>query len=227
MALEAVGGSSTSEKVTAQLYDELHSGRWPVGSKIPGEVMLAEQLRVSRPVVREAIRELARMGMLEVRHGAGTFVRSSASPAAMLNGIDQAEIRDIFEVQMAYDVQAAGMAAARRTEDDLAELEQALRRRDSAENDSDSQRFALEDSQFHLTIVTVARNPVLSELYRYFLVRLREGLYRVHADVDLPTCGHESHRNVVDAIRAHDVTGAREATYRMLRTSLDALEQAE
>ncbi|MBW0106166.1 FadR/GntR family transcriptional regulator [Pseudonocardia sp. KRD291] len=225
MALQAVGGSaSTLDKVTSALAEELRSGRWPVGSRIPGELVLSEQLKVSRPLVREAIRGLSRLGMLEPRQGAGTFVLSSVSPADLLSGIGRADVREIFEVQMAYDVQAAGMAAERRTDDDLVELRRLLALRDLAEDDrGDPQRFALDDSEFHLAVVATARNPVLVELYRYFISRLRGGLFHVHADLEIPSCGHESHRAILDAIAERNVAGAREAARRVVEKSLEPL----
>ena len=162
--------------------------------------------------------------MLEPRQGAGTFVLSSVSPADLLSGIGRADVREIFEVQMAYDVQAAGMAAERRTDDDLVELRRLLALRDLAEDDrGDPQRFALDDSEFHLAVVATARNPVLVELYRYFISRLRGGLFHVHADLEIPSCGHESHRAILDAIAERNVAGAREAARRVVEKSLEPL----
>lgn len=227
MALRAVARPSTLDEVTKQLVDELCSGRWAVGTRIPGEHALAEELAVSRPVVREAIRGLTRMGMLEPRRGAGTFVRSNANPEALLEGFDTAAVREIFEVQMAYDVQAAGLAAHRRTDEDLAGLEELLRLRNSAEDDrSDPRAFAAADADFHFAIVVAAKNPLLLELYRYFVVRLRESLHQVHADPAIPSCGHATHDAIVAAIRAGDAPGAREAARLMIDCSLSALDSA-
>lgn len=222
MALTAVGGdASRLDRVTGQLMAELRSGRWPVGTRIPGENTLCEQLQVSRPLVREAIQGLTRMGMLEPRQGSGTFVRSVSSPAAMLSGIERADVRQIFEVQMAYDVQAAGLAAARRTEDDVARLRELVQARDEAESDRNTPgRFADADARFHLAVVEVARNPLLGELYRYFVGRLRDGLVHVHADPAIPECGPESHHAIVAAIADQDVAAAREAAYRVVAMSL-------
>ncbi|GAA1971670.1 FadR/GntR family transcriptional regulator [Amycolatopsis minnesotensis] len=227
MALRAVTQSSALDMVTKQLVDELCTGRWAVGARIPGELALAEELAVSRPVVREAIRGLTRMGMLEPRQGAGTFVRSNANPEAVLEGFDTAAVREIFEVQMAYDVQAAGLAAARRTDEDLTRLGELLRLRNIAEDDrGDPSAFADVDADFHVAIVVAAKNPLLLELYRYFVVRLRESLHHVHADPAIPSCGHTSHDAIFTAIRAGDAAGAREAARLMIECSLSALDSA-
>lgn len=223
MALKAVDGTSTLDKVTGQLYEEVRSGRWPVGSRIPGEVSLSKQLQVSRPLVREAIGGLTRLGVLEPRRGSGTFVRSSANPADLLHGIDKAELSQILEVQMAYDVEAAGLAAVRRTPEDLTALQEWLHRRDEAADGRDPHRYALDDVEFHLAVAAAAHNPVLYELYRYFGTRLREGLYRVHTGIDTPGCGQRAHRAVFDAIRAGDASRARESAYHVVQRVLDRL----
>ena len=227
MALTAVGGDpSRLERVTAQLAEELASGRWPVGSKIPGELALCEQLQVSRPVVREAIRGLTRLGLLEPRQGAGTFVLSLTNPAALLSGVRRADVRQIFEVQMAYDVQAAGLAAERHGAPDLQRLRELLKQRDAAEDDRDDPaRFADADADFHLAVVKASHNPLLIELYRFFLDHLRNGLLHVHADRDLPTCGHQPHAEIVEAIAARDAARARDAAYQVVALSLVPLAE--
>lgn len=226
MGLKAVRSAPTAlDQVTAQMVEHLASGIWPVGTKLPSEAALAQGMNVSRPVVREAIRGLARLGMLEPRHGSGTYVRSSQSPITMLEHLDRAEIVEVFEVQMAYDVQAAGLAARRRTDVDLRTLRARLDARRVSEDDrTDPRRFADDDAAFHLEVVRIARNPLLEETYRYFVGRLREGLYRVHADVTIPACGHGPHADVFDAIADGDESAARSAACEVIRSAIESIE---
>src|SRR5437879_10486572 len=113
---------------------QLTSGTWSIGDRIPGEYDLSARLQVSRPAVREAIRALSHVGVLEVRRGDGTYVRSAVDPRPLLRRVECAPLRDVFEVQLAYDVQAAKLAARRRTPEDLRRLEALLRGRDAAED---------------------------------------------------------------------------------------------
>lgn len=228
MALRPIDKTTTLAKVTEQLRAELASGRWPVGTRIPGELTLVEELEVSRPLLREAIRGLTNLGMLEARRGSGTYVRSTASPEAILSRIDAAEVREIYEVQLAYDVQAAGLAASRRTDADLENLAHLLERRNRAEDDrTDVAGFASADAEFHLAIAKAAGNPLLLELYRYFIVRLEASLRLVHADERVPSCGYESHRTVFDAIRIGDAELARSTARAMVECAINALDSAE
>jgi DNA-binding FadR family transcriptional regulator len=227
MALHAVDSTTTLSKVADQLTDEVCSGRWQLGSRIPGELTLAAELNVSRPLVREAIRELTRLGLLEPRRGSGTFVRSNVSPAGMLTGIERAEVREIFEVQMAYDVQAAGAAAAHRDEEHLVKLRDLLARRAAAEVRPDAaEEFAREDAAFHLAVVEAAGNPLLLELYRFFVTRLREAIALTHG-AGVPICGHRSHEKIVDAIADGDIERAREASRRVVEFALGTISGPE
>ncbi|MEV4443826.1 GntR family transcriptional regulator, partial [Streptomyces sp. NPDC049577] len=78
MTLRPVDRRSAVERATAQLRERVESGDWPVGGRIPSEPVLAEQLGVGRSAVREAVRALTHVGMLEPRQGSGTYVLQSA-----------------------------------------------------------------------------------------------------------------------------------------------------
>jgi DNA-binding FadR family transcriptional regulator len=209
------------EAVIDQMQGQLASGIWSVGDRIPGEYDLAARMQVSRPAVREAIRALTHVGVLEVRRGDGTYVRSTADPRPLLRRFERATLRDVFELQQAYDVQAARLAARRRTSDDLLALEALLEDRDAA---TEPDEFGEADVRFHLGIAEASHNPLLVEAFRYFQSRLRESLSAVRLDRELPGAGPAAHRAVVDAIAAHDPEAAGHAAERVIVPTLHALE---
>ena len=218
--MRAVGRRSSVEEVIQQLNEQLVSGAWKPGERIPTEQELGAQLEVSRAVVREAVRALAHLGVLESRQGAGTFVVSTADPTPMLREMRLAEVRDVFEVQLAYDVQAARLAAKRRDDDDLRRLRELLQRRDHADSPED---FATADAEFHLAVVHAARNPLLLASYRYFVGRLREGLHALRAHDDLTDSGPQPHHDLMTAIEAGDPAAAAEAAHAVIEPGLSAL----
>jgi len=220
VTLSPVPRGSTVEAVLDQLQAEVSGGAWRVGERIPGEMDLAARLGVSRPAVREAIRALAHVGVLEVRRGDGTYVRSSADPRPLLRRVQGATLRDVFEVQLAHDVQAARLAARRRTPADLARLEELLAARDAAE---DADEFGAADSRFHLGVAEASGNPVLVEACRYFLGRLHESLSAVRLDHRIPEAGPERHRAVLDAIAAGDADAAARAAAEVIEPTLAAV----
>ncbi|MGI5166834.1 FadR/GntR family transcriptional regulator [Spirillospora sp. CA-253888] len=222
MALSPVPGGSTVDAVLDQLQAEVSGGGWRVGDRIPGELDLAAQLGVSRPAVREAIRALTHVGVLEVRRGDGTYVRSSADPRPLLNRVGRADLRDVFEVQLAYDVQAARLAARRRTGDDIARLAGLLEARAAA---TGAVEFGDADARFHMGVVEATRNPVLIEAVRYFLRRLGDSMATLRLDHQVPEASQQAHQDVLDAIVARDADAAGRAAAAVVEPTLAALEE--
>ncbi|MWA05742.1 FCD domain-containing protein [Actinomadura sp. LD22] len=226
VALSPVPSGSTVDAVLDQLQRQVSGGSWPVGERIPGELDLAAQLGVSRPAVREAIRALSHCGVLEVRRGDGTYVRSSADPRPLLGGVAHASARDVFEVQLAYDVQAARLAARRRTPADLERLEELLRARDEATgaDEHGAAEFGAADARFHLGVAEATGNPVLIEAMRFFIVRLGETMRAVRLDHEVPEAGPARHRAVLDAIIAADPDAAARAAAEVVEPTLAVLD---
>ena len=121
-----VARQSLVEQAADELARLLAAGHWPIGTRLPGELELGRLLGVGRSTVREAVRSLAAVGMVEARQGAGTFV-ASASPLTPLDRrLRRAGVAEVYEVRMALELEAARLAAARRTDADLAALRAAL-----------------------------------------------------------------------------------------------------
>ncbi|MQY04410.1 FadR/GntR family transcriptional regulator [Actinomadura macrotermitis] len=222
MSLTPVPGGSTVDAVLDQLQAEVSGGSWPVGERIPGELELAARLGVSRPAVREAIRALTHVGVLEVRRGDGTYVRSGADPRPLLRRVERASLRDVFEMQLAYDVQAARLAARRRTGADLERLDALLRARAEA---GGADEFGAADARFHLGVVEATGNPVLIEGCRFYLRRLGESMSALRLDRELPEASQEAHRAVRDAVAARDEEGAARAAAAIIEPTLALLEE--
>lgn len=219
--MRAVGRRSSVEEVIGQLNEQLLSGAWRAGERIPTEQELSAELEVSRPVVREAVRALVHLGVLESRQGAGTYVISTADPVPMLRQVRLADIRDVFEVQLGYDVQAARLAALRRGDEDLAELAELLEQRDAAEQ---PEEYGRSDAEFHLAVVRAAGNPLLLEMYRYLLDRLRESLAAIRVQSVITESGPEAHHRLLRAIERAEPDAAAEAARAVIAPSLASLD---
>ncbi|MGE2713144.1 FadR/GntR family transcriptional regulator [Mycolicibacterium litorale] len=206
MPLATTRRAGLVDQVIAQLRESVSSGEWPVGTRIPTEPALVAALGVGRNTVREAVRALAHGGILEVRQGDGTYVRATSEVSGALRRLCGAELREVLEVRRCLEVEGARLAAAARTEDDLAEIRDLLERRDALE---DHDEFVLADAKLHFAVVRASHNTVLTELYR--------GLTEVvTASVATTSEQHPSqripHGELVDAIAAGDVArAAREA----------------
>jgi DNA-binding FadR family transcriptional regulator len=164
--LSATRRTGLVDQVIEQIRQSVSDGEWPVGHRIPNEADLVDALGVGRNTVREAVRALAHAGILEVRQGDGTYVRATSEVSGALRRLGGTELRDVLQVRRGLDVEGARLAAANRTEADLAELRALLARRADCERDGGPEDFARVDAEFHLAVVRSSHNVVLIELYR-------------------------------------------------------------
>ncbi|MFI0942019.1 FadR/GntR family transcriptional regulator [Streptomyces sp. NPDC021020] len=202
MPLGSLRPSPLVEQATEHLREQIVSGQWPVGTRLPGETALAAQLGVGRSTVREAVRALAGAGLVKSRQGAGVFVISTEPDEDFGTRLRRAAVADVYEVRAMVEVQAARLAAERRTEADLAALEAALAARREAAGRG-AAAFVTADIALHASVVAAARNPVLTDLFSEFAPVLREGLVDLVDLLDLsPGDGDASHAALVAAIAA-------------------------
>ncbi|ROZ49940.1 FadR family transcriptional regulator [Rhodococcus sp. WS3] len=213
-----------TDQAAELLRARIIGGEWAVGDKLPGETTLAAELGIGRSTIREAVRTLAGLGMLESRQGAGVFLRSSTPPDQWPRVLESEAILHVVEVRNAVEVEAAGLAAKRRDDTDIAELRRALGGRAAAANSGDA-AFVDADIAVHRAVVEAAHNPVLSELFETFVPRLRTALIELIGVLDLNPHSQpdaDEHRMLVDAIEAGDA----EAAVRISRAHLDDMAAA-
>ncbi|MGK5731359.1 FadR/GntR family transcriptional regulator [Streptomyces sp. URMC 124] len=166
MPLNSPKRSRLVDQVIAGLRSQITSGEWPVGSRIPTEPELVEQLGVARNTVREAVRALAHNGLLDIRQGSGTYVVATSELAGVMHRrFADADPRDVAELRSALEASAARLAARRRTEQDLVQLAALLERREEAWRSGDAERFVEADATLHTAVVSAAHNEVMSEVY--------------------------------------------------------------
>jgi GntR family transcriptional repressor for pyruvate dehydrogenase complex len=205
------------EQVVDQIRRQIISSSLKDGDQLPNERTLAEQFRVSRTVVREAIKTLAKEGLVEVRHGRGTFVIDGTSQAlrrsldlmisiGQVGGItdnDMVEIRQILEPGI------AALAATRATEQDIADLREAVAIMDA--NMDNVSVYISADSNFHLTLAKATYNALISIILDPIVDLLHRQRERIFHVVDGPARGQYHHKRILDAIVGRDPERAREA----------------
>ncbi|MGW6499653.1 FadR/GntR family transcriptional regulator [Nonomuraea angiospora] len=211
MPLGSLRPSPLVEQATQHLREQITQGEWPVGTRLPGENALAKALGVGRSTVREALRALAGAGLVQARQGSGVFVIATAMATVPAEDwparLRRAAITDVYEVRMMVETQAARMAARRRTEEDVAALEEALAARARAAAQDDA-AFVDADIALHAAVVAAAGNPVLTDLFAEFAPALREGLIGLVEVLGLRAHdrnpGHDAHAQLVAAVRDGD-----------------------
>ncbi|MGW0792217.1 FadR/GntR family transcriptional regulator [Streptomyces sp. NPDC002911] len=212
MALTSTRRSALADQVIAQLRNQITAGEWPVGSRIPTEPELVEQLGVARNTVREAVRALAHNGLLDIRQGSGTYVVATSELAGVMQRrFADADPRHVAELRSTLESSAARLAALRRTDRDLRQLDTLMVRREETWASGDAEAFVAADATLHLAVVAASHNDVLTELYADLNDLLRDYL---RDDVGSKLGPQElmDHGRLVEAIRAGDAeTAAAEA----------------
>jgi GntR family transcriptional repressor for pyruvate dehydrogenase complex len=210
-AFPALKKTSVSLQAAETIKALILSGELGAGDALPPERDLAVMLGISRPSVREAIRVLTAMNVVEPQHGGGTFVTSLdprllARPINFLLQIEPRTFLDLFEVRQVMEVGAARMAAARMTDNIIAELEQiaaaaaaALRR---------PVRYSELDFDLHTKIVEATGNPIYMSLYGSISELSLESRKRTARLPSVRQRAHSDHVRIVDALRARDPEAA-------------------
>lgn len=223
MTLSQIPRTSLVDTVIARLREQIASGQWPCNERIPTEEKLTDLLGVGRNTIREAVRALVHIGMLEVRQGDGTYVISNRDASATLRQIDRATLRDQLEVRRALEVEAARLAALRRTDSDLAAMRKSLDERGDWSDEASLVEFVERDSRFHLSVVEASHNAALMELYRYFWSSIQSTITSTENEQALPEPTLAAHEAIYDAILQRDASAAATAAHQLLSPAIDAI----
>lgn len=212
MTLSSPQRSALADQVIAALRTQIASGEWPVGTRIPTEPELVEELGVARNTVREAVRALAHNGLLDIRQGSGTYVIATSELAGVMQRrFVDADPRHVAEMRAALETTGARLAAVRRTGQDLAQLDALLARREAAWGSGDAERFVEADASLHLGVLAASHNDVLAALYADLGEVMRDFL-RLDIGEELRAEEHMDHARLIEAIHAGDEeAAAREA----------------
>jgi len=222
-------------EIVDTLAATIRQGQLPPGEKLPTEVELMARFDVSRTVVREALSKLQASGLVETRHGVGTFVIEPPDTRNFkIAPEDFATVADVIallELRISLETEAAGLAAQRRTQTNLTQLETALQNfKNAIPQDSDA---VPADFQFHMEVARATGNQHFADLMTYLgtmiiprtrintLQNVPEGrlayLQKVHGE----------HESIYHAIRDQDSDSARAAMRTHLSNSRERLRKSQ
>jgi len=214
--LNAIQKPRVAVDTVQRIVDIIRDGQFTAGDRLPSERTLSEQLKVSRTSVRDALRRLETMGLLESRPGLGTFVKEPVSgmlQATLIPHVlsDDAKLKKIFEVREIIEVEAATRAAERATPAQIEAIERWAEEVEVSIARNDSLRRSIADVEFHRQVVIATDNEVLVDLVDSMASLLRQ---MRAGELNVPGAGPEvtaGHRAIVAAIAAHDPQAARQA----------------
>ncbi|USG63936.1 FadR family transcriptional regulator [Brevibacillus ruminantium] len=226
MKLRQTARLTLVEQVVGQIDGLIRSGAWPVGTRIPPEPELVQQLGVSRNTIREAVRALVHSGMLETRQGDGTYVNSSSDlGAALQRRCRRSNTVEILEVRSALEQEAARLAAIRRTDEDVEEMKRWLSVSAAAQT---IETYIEADMKLHQAIVKAAYNSMLAELYEHMTDAIYESIgesvqHLIFSPDSQRFAEHKQmHKQMVENIIAREP----EASMLAVRAHIEASQQA-
>lgn len=210
-------------RIIISIIGMIQAGTLTYGQKLYNEEELAEMLQVSRPTLREALRVLEFLGIVTTRPRKGIIIndpthRTAYVPLEMILTFEKTDKQDLFELRRAIEIENAGNAAERATEEQLTELEsieQHLEESSYREQDAFQQLHA----RFHLQIARCARNNLNLRLLNSVMLLIDQQVTRVYGDLssEEQTAVRRSHKLICKAIRAQD----REAAQQLMTSHMN------
>jgi GntR family transcriptional repressor for pyruvate dehydrogenase complex len=218
-AIEPIKRVKLYEEVAARIRGLIASGELGPGQALPSERKLAEQFRVGRAVIREAIRQLEVSGLVESRHGGGNYVREItvehlvAPIASVLNGMVPLR-EELMDARLFFEPQIAREAAARATPEDLRRLQEAISRQE--ERVAGGSSGAEEDAEFHELLASATHNTVVERVMEVIDGLLEDSQARLFRSVERSEISLEGNRRILEAVARHDQEAAQTAMVKHL-----------
>ncbi|CAG9170423.1 HTH-type transcriptional regulator LutR [Cupriavidus laharis] len=226
-------GRTLAEEVVSGLTESIRQGQLKPGDKLPTESEVMASFGVSRTVVREALSRLQASGLVETRHGIGTFVLERPAETPSPFRIDPAtmgtamDVLAMLEFRVSLEAEAAGLAASRRSDEQLATMRRALdTMRRSATEGSDAVGA---DFEFHLSIARATGNRYFTDIMGHLgTMLIPRSRLQVNSQerVQYLERVHFEHENIYDAIERRDPEAAKAAMRMHLTNSRERLRKA-
>lgn len=221
--------TSLSEEISRQIMRLVSSGDLKPGQRLPSERELCTRFGVGRSSLREALRCLTIVGVLETRVGEGTFLALNGDKfiGTVLGwrvATEQKNIENLMNVRLALESETAANAAIHRTQETIDSLEAILGQMKASLNER--LPFTAADAAFHLAIAKASENELVFDLLTLIRSQLEQGLLRVGAWPGGPETACTEHRRILDAIRDRDPESAKAAMHAHIGGALKRYQQA-
>ena len=218
------------DDIVAEMRAKIISGELKDGDTLPSQDEMARALGVSRASLREALNRLVLMGLVEAKHGSGTFVRT-ARPQDLMNALasllilDKPSAAELLQARFHVESALAALAAMNATEEDLARIRQHIQRMEG-EPPADIDAFIPVDTQLHMLFAQASKNPVLVKVLEVIWDVLPQRIRQYTLPEHIPSF-LAFHRAIYAAIARHDPAAARQEMERHVEFLIQLNERHE
>ncbi|WP_370303173.1 FadR/GntR family transcriptional regulator [Pseudooceanicola sp.] len=214
MKIEPLKREGLASMVIAKILEEVKMGNLSKGDRLPSERHLAEMFNISRPTIREALRGLSLLGVVESNHGGGVFVTSLEAsnllqPLTFFLALEGAAVEKLYDARRLIEGELAALAAQNATPKDIGVLQGLIEIQSKRLGDAEAYRLV--DAEFHQYLAQLAQNP--------FLARAAESLFELGNDfrkiasesTEVLSGSVADHKAILKAVEAGDAEAARVA----------------
>jgi GntR family transcriptional regulator, transcriptional repressor for pyruvate dehydrogenase complex len=200
---------TVTDAAIATIRDRIETGIYPVGSLLPAQRQLSEELEISRASLREALTTLEALGLLKIRPGKGVYVESAQAPATQTwRFADRTSLPDTYQMRFALEGFAARMAALAISDADIDWFEQNLAALQAALSCNELDEAAQLDFDFHMRIVGIAGNAAIESILRSSADIMKESQRMPFYRRELVLSTWREHGEILDALRQRDSEAA-------------------
>lgn len=227
-----VQGKKVYELVIDQIQEKILSGEIKKGDKLPSERELSEQMGVSRTSIREAIRVLETMGLIESKQGEGNFIcsnieKSFIEPLSIMFKLNQGTWDNILELRELLELQTAKIAAEKATNEEIEELGQLIRQmKEEIDGNNREKILVTIDQKFHNKIASISKNYLIenflmtsSRLFEEFIEEARGKIIEVHREENIL---FKEHNDIYEAIKEKNA----ELAYSNMKEHMDLIRKS-
>ena len=207
---------SLADMVAEQLKQQIVEGVYTIGDKLPTEPELMKTFKVGRSSIREAVKLLVNMGVVQVRQGSGTFVAEASDDNRGSINMSIADRTELDEVRKILDIAIVEKAVARRTEMDIERMQSSLEARKANAKNGLLKECIEADLNFHIAIADATYNRILADIYRSASLHLLSEFNRIYDGTNCFINSQSSHEKLLRYIIAGDLKNARKMAIKIV-----------
>ena len=198
------------------MKQQIVEGVYTIGDKLPTEPELMKTFKVGRSSIREAVKLLVNMGVVQVRQGSGTFVAEASDDNRGSINMSIADRTELDEVRKILDIAIVEKAVARRTEKDIERMQSSLEARKANAKNGLLKECIEADLNFHIAIADATYNRILADIYRSASLHLLSEFNRIYDGTNCFINSQSSHEKLLRYIIAGDLKNARKMAIKIV-----------